>query len=119
MAGRVAALHIYPVKGEPGVPLEQVDIGRDGLVGDRRKKAPVHVVAAEDDAPGTRANIRLDLAADELRGAIGGRLWVGEVLLEVTAVPSGCPGVYAAVARPGLVRLGDAAVVDDAPPGNA
>lgn len=103
----VAELHIYPVHGEPGQNLEEVTVEADGLAGDRRKKAAVHVVASEDTRFNTRANVIVSMPSAELASAVGGVLQLGDVELEVTRVPSGCPGVYAAVRRPGTVRLGD------------
>ena len=54
------AIRIHPVKDEPAVVLEEVGVGPDGLDGDRRKKAAVHLVAAAD-ADRVRANLVLDL----------------------------------------------------------
>lgn len=99
-------IHIYPVHGEPGENLDSGVVEADGLAGDRRKKAAVHVIST-DEAPGTRANLVVSLTADELVAGIGGTLRVGEVELSLTGAPSGCPGVYAAVARPGVLHVGD------------
>jgi uncharacterized protein YcbX len=106
MVGALREIHIYPVHGEPGQHLDSSVVEADGLEGDRRKKAAVHVIAA-DEAPGTRANLVVTLTADELAAGIGGTLRVGEVELTLTGAPSSCPGVYAAVARPGVLRVGD------------
>lgn len=100
-------IHIYPVHGEPGENLDSSVVEVDGLARDRRKKAAVHVVAADDLAPDTRANLVVTLTADELAAGIGGTLRVGEVELSLTGAPSSCPGVYAAVTRPGALRVGD------------
>jgi uncharacterized protein YcbX len=103
----VTEIHIYPVKGEPGEELSVAEVGPEGLAGDRRKRAPVQVMAAHDVTPETRANLVVSLTPDELSATIGGVLRVGEVELEVTSVPTGCPGVYAAVRTPGTVSVGD------------
>lgn len=105
--GQVTELHVYPVHGEPGEDLDEVRVDAEGLVGDRRKKAAVHVLASEDTHFGTRANVMVSMPSAELAGVVGGVLRLGEVELDVTTVPSGCPGVYAAVRRPGTLRLGD------------
>ena len=106
-AALLAEIHIYPVKGEAGHELPVADVQPEGLAGDRRKRAPVQVVAAQDVTPETRANLIVTLASDELASAIGVVLRVGQVLLDVTSVPSGCPGVYAAVRTPGRISVGD------------
>lgn len=108
----VAEIHTYPVKGEPGKDHDEAVVAAEGLVGDRRKKAPVHVVASDEAGFGTRANLFVTLSADELAHTVGSVLRVGEVELSVTTKPSGCPGVYAEVRRAGTVRLGDAVTVD-------
>ena len=66
----VVAIHTYPVKGEPGTDLTECLIEPAGLSGDRRKKAPVHLVS-NDDEPTTRANLVLDVAPGELTAMIG------------------------------------------------
>ena len=103
----VTELHVFPVKGEPGKDLARAVVGPEGLDGDRRKKAAVQVVAAEDLQPDTRANLVVSLGSAELAAGIGSLLRVGEVELDVTSTARNCPGVYAAVRRPGTVRLGD------------
>ncbi|KRF25074.1 hypothetical protein ASG95_11610 [Phycicoccus sp. Soil803] len=103
----VTELHVYPVSGEPGRDLEEAAVDSEGLAGDRRKKAAVHVVAAADVAPDTRANLVVSLTPVELEAAIGGLLVTGGVELEVTGTARNCPGVYAAVRHPGVVRVGD------------
>jgi len=113
----VAELHVYPVHREPGQALEEVRVEADGLAGDRRKKAPVHVVASEDTRFNTRANVMVVMPPSELAATVGGVLRLGEVELEVTGSPSNCPGVYASVRRPGMVRVGD--MVTHAPEGPA
>ena len=103
----VASIHVYPVKGEPGEELSVADVGSEGLAGDRRKRAPVQLVAAEDVDDDTRANFVVTMTGDALQAAVGSRLRLGLVELEVDAVPSGCPGVYAQVRTPGTVSVGD------------
>jgi hypothetical protein len=104
----VTEIHIYPVKGEAGRDLSVAEVGPEGLAGDRRKRAPVQVVAAQDVTPDTRANLIVSLTPEELSAAIGSVLRLGEVELDVTSAPSGCPGVYAEVRTPGTVSVGDA-----------
>lgn len=100
-------IHTYPVKGEPGHDHAESLVEFDGLEGDRRKKAPVHVVAAGETRPDTRANLVVSLPAADLVAAIGSRLHVGDVELAVTGTARDCPGVYADVATGGRVRVGD------------
>ena len=114
----VTELHVYPVSGQPGRDLEEAAVDPAGLAGDRRKKAAVHVVAAADVAPDTRANLVVSLTPVELAGAIGGVLVAGAVELDVTGTARDCPGVYAAVRQPGIVRVGDE-VTAVAPDGSA
>lgn len=100
-------IHTYPVKGEPGLDHTETVVEVDGLRGDRRKKAPIHVVAAGERNADTRANLVVTAAAEDLLAAIGSRLRVGEVELSVTGTARDCPGVYADVSTPGSVRVGD------------
>lgn len=104
---RVQGLHVYPVKGEPGRELDDVLVGDEGLEGDRRKKAPVQVIAAQDVRDDTRANVVVTLPSEVLAATVGSSLRLGEVELDVTGPAGGCPGVYAAVRRGGTVHLGD------------
>jgi uncharacterized protein YcbX len=55
----------------------------------------------------TRANLIVSLTEGELQRTVGSVLRVGRVELDVTAVPGGCPGVYARVRTPGQVSVGD------------
>jgi hypothetical protein len=105
--GRVTDILIHPKKDEPGRALEYVEVVAEGLAGDRRKKAPVHLLSVQDRGPDVRANIVVDLTRDELAGWVGERVHIGAATLAVTGLPSGCPGVYAAVDVPGTVRVGD------------
>ena len=105
----VTTIHVYPVKGEAGQELSTVEVGPEGLHGDRPKKAAVMVLSAEDTT-GARANLVVTMPPEELSAAVGGVLRVGTVELEVTGPAGSCPGVYAAVRRPGAVSVGDPAV---------
>jgi uncharacterized protein YcbX len=104
---QVTQIHVYPVSGQPGRELEEAAVDAAGLAGDRRKKAAVHLVAADEVAPDTRANLVVSLTPTELEASIGGVLVTGGVELDVTGTARDCPGVYAAVRHPGLVRVGD------------
>ncbi|WP_168581409.1 MOSC domain-containing protein [Gephyromycinifex aptenodytis] len=108
VAGRVLTLAIYPEKQAPGRLLTEARIETEGLQGDRRKKRPVHLVGREEDPESTRANIFLDMPDAELQRAVGRRVRLGTAMLEITEVPSACPGVYASVVRVGVVNTGDA-----------
>jgi uncharacterized protein YcbX len=102
-------IRIYPVKHEPGQRLESIAIGPDGLDGDRRKKAAVHLVSLQDSEGEheMRANLFVSASPEELSDAVGHDLRVGGAVLSVDRVPSGCPGVYASVVKPGMVHTGD------------
>lgn len=108
----VSSIHIYPEKDAPGQELETVSISSEGLDGDRRKGSPVHLVsvAAYVEAY-PRANLVVDLEADELAGLVGHRIRIGTVELEVTGPAKNCPGVYAAVPVPGDLAVGDEVTV--------
>lgn len=105
-AARVQMLAIYPVKDEPGRLLDRVDIEAQGLAGDRRKKRPVHVVAADETPETIRANVFLDMTPEQVVALVGSRVRLGDAVLAVTEVPSNCPGVYAEVVQPGAVAVG-------------
>ena len=108
MTGTVSALYIYPVPGEPGRALSPAVVTEAGLEGDRHKGAPVSMVTADGYAASTpRANLVLDLTADELDELIGHRMVVGEAALELVERNARCGLVYAVVAVPGSVRVGD------------
>jgi MOSC domain-containing protein YiiM len=58
------------------------------------------------------------LGSADLLATIGSGLRVGEVELDVTSTARDCPGVYAAVRRPGTARVGDLVeVVEGVAPG--
>lgn len=103
----VTSIHVYPTHGEPGRSLDAVEVRETGLAGDRPKKAPV-MVLSHADTSGARANLVVSLDPAALAATIGGVLVVGGVELVVTGPAGSCPGVYAAVRRPGQVRVGDA-----------
>jgi hypothetical protein len=104
----VVALWIYPTKDEPGVGLTAVKVEPEGLSGDRRKKAALHLVCEADAAEqAPRANLVLDAAADQLDLLVGKRMRLGTSEIEITGKPSNCPGVYGAVLRPGTISVGD------------
>lgn len=106
MTSVVRQIRVYPVHGEAGHDLEAVQVGESGLQGDRPKKAAVMVLSS-DDTSGARANLVVDLGAKDLAATVGHVIAVGTVELDVTGPAGTCPGVYAAVRRPGSVRLGD------------
>lgn len=104
----VTSILIYPDKGEPGQALESTGVGEEGLDGDRRKGAPVHLVAVADYVEAwPRANVVVDLEPDTLAGLVGRRLRIGDVELHVTGPAKSCPGVYADVPVPGTLAVGD------------
>ncbi|CAA9431130.1 MAG: hypothetical protein AVDCRST_MAG35-2617 [uncultured Quadrisphaera sp.] len=99
----------------------------DGPGGQRPPQAPVHVISehAERDpaAPtdcdlGHRANVVLRLDADPPgaeRTWVGARLRVGGAELVLTRTPRRCLGVYADVAAPGRLAVGDEVLLLDRP----
>ncbi|CCH75986.1 hypothetical protein BN12_100015 [Nostocoides japonicum T1-X7] len=106
MTTRVTQIHTYPVKGQPGTDLDECVVEAEGMAGDRRKKAALHLVA-KSDAATTRANLVVDISADALRSFIGARLRVGDIVVGITGSARNCPGVYAEVVTSGEVHLGD------------
>ena len=91
----------------PGVSLRPAS-------GGARQVAPVHVVSsAQRRAPGagdsSRANLVVEFGADEPGpdALVGARLVVGEVVLHLGERPRHCAGLFATVAVPGRVRVGD------------
>lgn len=107
MRARVTAIRTYPVKGQPGTELTECMVEEEGLAGDRRKKAPVYLVATEQQTPTTKANFVLDTTAAEITAAIGSAVRVGGAVLGLGSATGSCAGSYADVLRPGLVRVGD------------
>lgn len=105
---RVRAIRTYPAPGEPAVDHEVVAVDAQGLEGDRRKKAAVSLIG--DDAPGTRANLVLDVPTAAVEALAGGVVRIGDVLLAVESTGTSCPGLYAAVGGAGRVQVGDAVV---------
>jgi uncharacterized protein YcbX len=112
MSGTVRSIRIHPVKGEPAVELDSITVGPEGLDGDRRKGAAVHLVSlqalARSDEPPPRANLVLDLPDGDERSWIGAEVTLGSVTLSVVRAPRHCLGVYADVVTPGRLNLGDA-----------
>lgn len=108
----ISSILIYPEKNEPGQELASVAVTAAGLVGDRRKKSPVHLVCAADYvAEHPRANLVLDLEPAELLALVGRRLRIGDVELEVTSTAGTCTGVYAVVPVPGDLAVHDEVTV--------
>jgi hypothetical protein len=104
----VTALWIYPTKDEPGLSLSTVEVEPEGLAGDRRKKAALHLVCSADAAEqAPRANLVLDATANQLERLVGQRMMLGASEIEITGKPSNCPGVYASVLDPGTISVGD------------
>lgn len=104
----VSSILTYPEKDEPGQTVDSVAVGPEGLDGDRRKKAAVHLVAASEYVEAhPRANLVVDVEPGELLALVGRRVRVGSVELEVTGTAKNCPGVYADVARAGTLDVGD------------
>jgi MOSC domain-containing protein len=80
-------------------------------------RAAAGVVPAGCGADDPRANLVLDLPGDDERTWVGRRLRLGSVVLEVTRLPKHCLGVYAEVAEPGTVAVGDVVVPTSSGPG--
>ena len=118
LVATVTSILIYPDKDEPGQALDSVGVGEEGLDGDRRKSAPVHLVAVADYVEAwPRANVVLDLEPEALSALIGRRLRIGDVELQVTGPAKSCPGVYADVPVPGSLGVGDEVEVGVPDPG--
>ena len=111
----IRQLAIYPVKGEPGRLLEEAQVEPEGFAGDRRKKQPVHIVGSDETPETTRANVFVDASPADVAALVGSRVRLGSATLLVTQQPSGCAGVYAEVADPGTVRVGDTVGPPSAP----
>ncbi|HMM94725.1 hypothetical protein [Phycicoccus sp.] len=102
----VRSIHTFPERGHDGVTHDTAEVGVDGLVGDRPKKAAVSVVG--HDSPHTRANLVLDVPTAQVESLAGRVVRVGGVLLAVESTGNACSGLYAAVGQPGTVHVGDA-----------
>lgn len=96
-------LATYPVKEEPGIFHERIEIEPEGLTGDRRKKRPVHLVGAEITPEDTRANVFITMPESDLVLLVGERVLLGDAVLDITELPKACPGVYATVVQSGYV----------------
>lgn len=109
LEAQLVDIRIYPVKGEPGQRLESIAVGPEGLDGDRRKKAAVHLVSMADGERDAELRANLFVSADDgdLVASVGQELRVGGAVLHVDREPSNCPGVYASVLKPGMVHTGD------------
>ena len=117
--GGGAAEDLADLLGVPGAHLVALDPAAGAA-----PRAALHLVgadaAADPDAPpgadpGRRANLVLaGLAPGAERSWVGARLRVGAAgaLLEVTALPRRCLGVYATVAVPGPVAVGDVVALE-------
>ena len=103
---RVVAIRIHPVKDEPGVELANAVVEIDGLAGDRRKKAAVHLVGLPEAAT-TRANLVIDIPTDRLAELVGRTVAVGSATLAITRTAGNCAGVYADVRTPGMITIED------------
>ena len=107
-SGAVTSIHIYPRAGEPGQELDGVDVFEHGLDGDRPKNAPVSLCSVEEYVVShPKANFVIDLPAAQLSEVLGQRIRVGECSLEVVEKRASCGVLYAVVAEPGAVSVGD------------
>ncbi|WP_089405033.1 MOSC N-terminal beta barrel domain-containing protein [Geodermatophilus saharensis] len=96
-------VRIRPLTGRPDGAAAVHLVSRQAL-----ERAAAGVVPAGCGAEDPRANLVLDLpAGDDERTWVGRRLRLGSVVLEVTRLPKHCLGVYAEVAQPGTVAVGD------------
>jgi hypothetical protein len=101
-------VRLEPLTGRPDGAAAVHLVSRQAL-----DRAAAGVVPAGCGAEDPRANVVLDLPGDPSdddleRAWVGRRLRLGSVVLEVTRLPRHCLGVYAEVARPGTVAVGDA-----------
>jgi MOSC domain-containing protein YiiM len=144
--GRVIALYVYERAGAAATPLTEVHAQPGGLVEDRRrgKRRQVTVLAIEDwraataeagaagvDAARRKANVVVEGVA--LAGLVGGRLRLGDAVLELLGETDPCPkmndvapgledamrpgrrgGVFGAVVVAGRIRVGDDAAAAEA-----
>lgn len=103
---RLVAIRVHPVKDAPSVELTSALVEIDGLAGDRRKKAAVHLVGLPDAAT-TRANLVIDIPTDRLAELVGRTVTVGSATLAITRTAGNCAGVYADVRTPGTIAIDD------------
>ncbi len=105
-------VRLEPLTGRPDGAAAVHLVSRQAL-----ERAASGVVPAGCGTEDPRANLVLDLPADDSgdleRAWVGRRLRLGPVVLEVTRLPRHCLGVYAEVARPGTVGVGDAVQILD------
>ncbi|MGY1731228.1 MOSC N-terminal beta barrel domain-containing protein [Geodermatophilus sp. SYSU D01045] len=95
-------VRLEPLTGRPEGAAAVHLVSRQAL-----DRAAAGVVPAGCGAEDPRANLLLDLPADDERTWVGRRLRLGSAVLEVTRLPKHCLGVYAEVAEPGTVTVGD------------
>ncbi len=103
-------VRVEPLSGRPDGAAAVHLVSRQAL-----ERAAAGVVPAGCGADDPRANLVLDLPGDRSddpsddleRAWVGRRLQLGSAELEVTRLPRHCLGVYAEVARPGTVGVGD------------
>ncbi|MGY1672870.1 MOSC N-terminal beta barrel domain-containing protein [Geodermatophilus sp. SYSU D00710] len=98
-------VRLEPLTGRPEGAAAVHLVSRQAL-----DRAAAGVVPAGCGAEDPRANLVLDLPGDDERTWVGRRLRLGTAVLEVTRLPRHCLGVYAEVARPGTVGVGDPVV---------
>lgn len=106
---QVVSLATFPVPKEPGIGHEAIDIGPEGLAGDRPKRAAVSLTGTDSS---TRANIVVSAPSAELAALDGRRLRIGEVVLAVWNTGNSCTGLYAAVGHPGRLAVGDVVEIE-------
>ncbi|SHH29562.1 hypothetical protein SAMN05444351_4486 [Geodermatophilus nigrescens] len=102
-------VHLQPLTERPDGAAAVHLVSRQAL-----DRAAAGVVPAGCGADDPRANLVLDLPGDlpdaDERTWVGRRLRLGTAVLEVTRLPRHCLGVYAEVAEPGTVAVGDEVV---------
>ncbi|GAB3193316.1 hypothetical protein GCM10027261_08050 [Geodermatophilus arenarius] len=95
-------VRLEPLTGRPEGAAAVHLVSRQAL-----DRAAAGVVPDGCGAEDPRANLLLDLPADDERTWVGRRLRLGSAVLQVTRLPKHCLGVYAEVAEPGTVTVGD------------
>ncbi|NEM07851.1 MOSC N-terminal beta barrel domain-containing protein [Geodermatophilus normandii] len=98
-------VRLEPLAGRPDGGAAVHLVSRQAL-----DRAAAGIVPAGCGAEDPRANLVLDLPADDERSWVGRRLRLGSAVLQVTRLPKHCLGVYAEVAEPGTVAVGDEVV---------